>query len=90
MPATEKKHIECPYCGGTRFTEKTLLVLRKESPTMFWNYEQPKRVQALALQVEYYYYCANPDCGKELDRYAVSQGLPIAKKNGEVTNEPQE
>lgn len=57
---------------------------------MFWNYEQPKRVQALALQVEYYYYCANPDCGKELDRYAVSQGLPIAKKNGEVTNEPQE
>lgn len=77
MAAIEKRHTECPYCGNTRFEEKIFRVLRRESPTMFWSYEQPKSVRASAVNEEYHYFCTK--CGEELDRYAVSQGLPVKK-----------
>lgn len=85
MAAIEKRHIECPHCGCAKFEEKIYRVLRKESPSMFWSYDQPKHVRASSLNEEYYYYCTG--CGKQLDRYSVSQGLPVKKKTEEELEE---
>ena len=82
MPATEKKHIECPYCGYKIYRENSFGI-EKESPTMFWNYEQPK---SSSFSTTGRILCLANLIAEELDRYAVSQGLPIARKM-EVTND---